>query len=272
LKKRTPAASNKEIRKTLTAVMQKAARSQTTSSVRNNALDRFTSKGHAHSSEKKTMDTEFIGAFASPYVPDAIPAAILHASTATNSHQSLNNMRLGTGISERAGNKIKCRSVKLHLNLVVAQGAVPQLVVTYCRVLVVYDRAPNLAYNPTNTLLAQQPSNASGAVPGSWYSALNPGYFDRFVILMDETVVLPPYDATGMGLFASFSATNPENFTIKRYIPLKNLETSYNGNNTNPTIAQVQTGAVIVYTYGSQAHATQPYGWVGTARFRCHDN
>jgi len=268
------ALNDKDARKIAAHLKGKINRTSTISSARpsgNLAVTRFSSHQHAHASEKKVIDYNFTAAYALPFVP-ATPNPVLHTNTSNASIAPLNNIEQGTSVSQRTGNKIKLRSLKYRFTLLAQAGAFLLTVPTYCRFMILYDHAPNGVLVNTNVILGDHPPNAVIANNGDFTSSLNPQFFDRFTILKDDMLVLPPYDSTGAQTWNALAATNPDNFTWSGYVPLKNLETCYNGNATPPTIAQITTGALLIMTIGSQAAATQPWVIYGKCRLRFTDN
>lgn len=234
-------------------------------------MGRYESRAYRRAAlETKTLDLQFTGAYADAYTADTQPRQMLNCNTGTACVQALNLCQQGTGIAQRDGNKISMKSLRLRLAMIFAK-AVVQANTTNVRVLVLYDRQPNGAYPAINTILGESlQSNTIGT--GTMYSNLNPNFFERFRVLMDKQITLQPFDSTAVTGTSCTGTTDPSSFKIDEFLPLKDLETLYNGTANPLTIAQITTGALYIATFGDAAAANQPWAITGTARLRFHDN
>jgi len=237
----------------------------------NSAIVRFASHNAALRrgvpTELKTLDIQFTGAYNATYTPDTQPAQVLNIDTGTATLQAINLSQQGTGISQRLGNKIALKSLRIRLRLmpVAAQYSGVQ---TFARVMILYDRNANGGYQATNAILGESlQSNSIGA--GTFTSNLNPNLFERYTVLMDKFITIQP--TTSGALSTLEGPTQEANFTINEYIKLKNLETQFNGTANPMTIAQIQTGSLLILSYGSSAAANAPEVWSGTIRLRFRD-
>jgi len=238
----------------------------------NAAIAKYTSPGFRRGEEVKTLDIQFTGAYNAVYTADTQPAQILNLNNGTACVQSLNLIQQGNGISQRIGNKISLKSCRLRLRFV--QNTSNSDTVTHARVMLLYDRNPNTAYAAANTILGESlQSNTIGT--GTMDSNINPNFFDRFVVLMDKHLVLPPLNSSAGGISVLAYTNGPsENntFKLEEFIKLRNLECQYNGSANPMTIAQQNIGSLQILCFGDTAAATQAWSMTGTARIRFRDN
>lgn len=232
------------------------------------AIGRFASHSkRANSDELKTLDTVFSGAYNAVYTPDTAPAQILNLNNTTNILQAVNLSQQGVGIAQRLGNKIAMKSVRLRFFMEPTGNG--QGFVGYSRVMLVYDRNANLSYPATNTILSDSlQANTIGA--GTWVSNLNPNFFDRFAVLMDKVICLPPVSAA-IGNNLTIGPTEDQDFVIDEFIKLKNLETQYAGTANPMTVGQVQTGSLSLLCIGASPAANTGWALQGSARLRFRD-
>lgn len=241
--------------------------------LQNSAIDRFASKKIAFhrgsNNELKTLDLQFTGAYAQPYVPDTQPCKMINLDTGTATVQALNLSQQGTGISQRLGNKIAMKSLRIRLNLV-DNGANPTVNYTVGqRIMILYDRNANGTYQSSNAILGES-IQSNSVTSGTYTSNLNPNLFDRYTVLMDKFMNIPPVSAGGVGgSTENTSDTTKEAFQIDEYIKLRYLETQFS-NSANPmTIAQIQTGSLLLLALGQQA--VGPWALGGSIRLRFFD-
>lgn len=233
------------------------------------AIAKYSANAFRRQQEVKTLDTEFTGAYAAAYVVDTVPCQKLNLNSNTASIQSLNLVQQGAGISQRIGNKISMKSLRLRLQL--ASAGQNQTLPTYGRVMVLYDRQANGAYIAANNILGiSNQNNTIGA--GLWIDNLNPNYFDRFVVLMDKLMWLPPATSAGISSVDNQGPTDLCVYQIDEYIKLRNLESQYNGTQNPLLQANVNIGSLLILTYGSIAPGSDAWCLTGSARLRFMDN
>jgi len=233
------------------------------------AVTKFSSSAFRRGEEVKTLDIQFTGAAAAAYTADTQPAQLLNLNNGTACVQSMNLIQQGAGISQRIGNKISLKSCRLRLALL--NNGTNQATTVRARVMLLYDRNPNGGYVAANSILGESlQSNTIGT--GTMYSNLNPNFFDRFVVLMDDIITLPPWVSSSIATSDMTGPTTDRNFLIDRYIPLKNLECVYNGTANPMTIAFQNTGSLQILCFGDVASASVAFNLVGTARIRFMDN
>lgn len=220
-------------------------------------------------SQTKTIDWPFQGAYAAGvYTVDTQPLQQLPCNAGTATVQALNIIAQAPGEASRFSNKISMKSLRLRLSLSLTgkSSGVP----TFQRILIIYDRNTNGQYPASNALLGDMIStNAVNA--GSPWSNLNPSFFDRCVVLMDEMIMLPVYNGGAAALDDTMGPTTDRTFIIDRFIKLKNLETIYN--NTTAVIGSIQTGGLYIVAFGDATVAgSDAWQLQGTARLRFLDN
>lgn len=225
--------------------------------------------------EVKTLDTLFQGNNTGVgYTVDTNPAMQLSCWDDPASHQIVNGVQQGTHIAARIGNKIKLKSMRIRLILnEKPDPGVSDLYFNSVRVLVLYDRQPNGAYN-TNAQVLNSVGQTGSLGNNANTDSLNPTYFDRYVILMDKWMVTPPVAAVGTSITTatSIGPTAIESFKIDEYIKLKGLETVFSGTSSPMTIGNIQTGALIIMTKGTNPNnATTGWQLFGTCRLRFWD-
>jgi len=234
-----------------------------------NAVTKYSSSSFRRGEEIKTMDVLFIGNYAQAYTPDTVPLQQLNMNTGTASVQALNLIQQGAGISQRIGNKISLKSLRLRLSISTTTNNNDSI--TNGRVLLLYDRQPNTAYTASNSMLSSSRQDNT-IVAGIWSDNINPNFFDRFVVLMDKKIVLPPDNTGSLTTNSTAGPTCISSFEIDEYINLKNLESQFNGTASPLTIAYINIGALLLVGYGDQAGGLDPWCLKGSARLRFRDN
>lgn len=211
----------------------------------------------------KTLDQNFSGGSAS-YTPDLLnPVAIpIYASGVV---QAVNLAQQGTELSQRVGNKICMKSLRLRFQIITYQAiATPN----YLRFMVLYDRQPNGNYpSPTDLLSTFKQDGTNEA--GLYDSNINPNFMERFTNLYDVLQELPPIETSSDDPTQVAGATDQKTFCIDKYIKLKSLQTVFSGTDDPQTISDVQTGALLILVMGDQAD--NAWCLSGNVRLRFHD-
>lgn len=215
----------------------------------------------------KTLDCNYTGN-PNPYIADVVDPQQIPIST-SGIIQNIATIQQGAGISQRIGNKISLKSLRIRFDIAPTLQSVE--VNSSARLMVIYDRNPNGAYPLITNMLANNKQDGTTG-NGIMWSSVNCNLMDRFVVLMDEFVVLPPITNGGVNGNFLTGPTSEKSFKIDRYIKLKGLETVFSGTASPLTIANVQVGALYLVSWGNVALATAPYTWVGTTRLRFRDN
>lgn len=244
---------------------------------RRGQIKKYTTRG-GYGKETKTIDYTFLATQVNPYVPDRAMAnayTIMPIDNNTTNIQALNIVTQGAAVSQRIGNKIAMKSLRLRFSLfpnAVAGAALTSNVPTSVRTMIIYDRQPVAAgtYPATNTILA--PISTAGVIGnGTCWDNIDPNQLERYVTLMDKLYVLPPWNmALVVQPAQNVGPCDLSNFQIDEYIKLRNLETLYRL--SSGTIGDIVTGALYLVVIGSEGQNNGPYSWKGTIRFRFHDN
>lgn len=171
----------------------------------------------------------------------------------------------GAGISQRIGNKIALKSLRIRMSLEITDknSTPPQ----GARFMVVYDRQVNGVYPSVNQVLANITTGNTTA-NGNWLSSINPNYYDRYIVLCDKMFIIGNNANGPVGTWV----TTKEAFMIDEYIKLKGLETQFKSTTNGAPIADLSTGALYIIGFGDQQENTEAYYMSGQLRLRFYDN
>jgi len=189
-------------------------------------------------------------------------AAVTQALNATGTLTAVNLIRSGAGFNNRIGRRIEMKS--LHLTGYVTQTGTATTTTDLGRIMVVYDRQPNGALPTINNILLQY--DQQGNTYTTPLSGINPDQRERYMVLMDERIVLPA--VTVGGVTGSVDGVT-KTFNINRFISLAGLKTQYSGESNPAAIGDISTGALYVLTLGGIA---APSGWAFVASWRLRYN
>ena len=213
--------------------------------------------------EIHTVDSVFPQLYIRTYVPDTLSGVTFNDIPLI---QNLARVRQGAGIPNRIGNKIALKSLRLRgtIQETGTYGAPTQ----QGRFMIVYDRQVNGTYPAVNNILSDiTPSNV--VVPGTYLSSINPNFYDRFIVLCDKLFIVGPVTAGGNELTGP---TEQKGFVIDEFIKLKGLEVQYGTSTNNSPIADVNTGALYLITWGDITNGTESSYMDMTCRLRFYDN
>lgn len=231
-------------------------------------LGRYGSTLYRQGGMIKTMDLRFSGAYNGAYTVDTEPLQVLNTNTNTACVQALTNIQQGAGESQRIGNKVSIKSVRVRLyTTYTGQGNGNS---TFFRFMVIYDRNPNGAYVATSNILGQL-TGANTVAAGVFSDDINPNQSERFVTLADEYKVLPPFEAAALNTTNYTGPTERSAFIIDRYIKCRDLECIFSATSNPGTIANSTVGSIQVLCVGNLAAGAEPWCWTGHARVRFHD-
>lgn len=162
----------------------------------------------------------------------------------------LNCLEQGNGISQRIGNKVVLKSLRLKGQLSLDDSTTPPLgyTATY-RVMVVYDKQTNGAAPVIGDIIANV--GTAGAYVTAFNSGIRINNKNRFVVLKDKTFDLSDYSAVNQ-------------IDIDWFIK-KNLETVYSATTNPPTITQISSGAILLLVFTDGLEGALPY----LANFNC---
>lgn len=180
----------------------------------------------------------------------------------TASITPMNLIQEGSSFYNRIGRRIEMKSLHLHGNII--QTGAGTTVNDYARVMVVYDRQPNGAVPTFATILANY--DQAGTATSTALSDLNPDERERFLILADERLVLPPVTAATGGVLATDSAQKTLT-NINRFIKLRGLATHFKASSSPSVIGDIATGSLLLITVG-EAYASGSEGWEAQLSWR----
>lgn len=217
----------------------------------------------------KTLDCQYITPYVLPYVVDALQPQQIPINQG-GIIQNIATIQQGPNIAQRIGNKVGLKSLRVRFDIATTGNSIDNT--SSARFMIVYDRNPNGAYPVLNNILAASRQDGTQG-NGTMWSSINTNLLDRFVVLMDEFLILPPIDIVqgSNGLYL-VGPTTQDTFKIDRYIKLKGLETVFNNTATPLGIANVQIGALYLISWGNVVPAAAPWCWVGETRLRFTDN
>lgn len=146
----------------------------------------------------------------------------------------------------------------------------------YARVIVVYDRQANGAVPTLATVLAQY--GYDGTAYTDCYAGLNVDQRDRFKILRDRKILLPPLGVNGVAATTSSAAAFSSNgdlsdslLNFHEYILLGDAETQYKATSSGG-VTDISTGAYHIITFASDdASATSAWIFTFSTRYRFRD-
>jgi len=233
------------------------------------AVSRYQGYGK-YGAEVKRVDYGFYQNYANPYVVDATLPTYLQIST-SGLVQMVNVCQQGVGISQRVGNKICMKSLRLRFVIQPTGNAGGQFGENL-RFMVIYDRNPNGMY-PASNLILSQISQANTVIAGTYLDNLNPNLLDRFVTMLDKRVYLPALDtANGVASTYLTTPTVMDSFIIDEFVKLRDLETIYSATSSPMVVANVQVGALYLLAMGDIAAGSEQWCLKGNTRLTYHDN
>ena len=179
--------------------------------------------------------------------------------------QNVVQVEQGAGISQRIGNRIALKSLRVRMSLEVTDqtGTYPQ----GARFMVVYDRQPNGVYPAVNQVLANI-TTANTTTNGNWLSSINPNNFDRYIVLCDKLFIIGNNVNGPVGTWQ----TDKQAFIIDEFIKLKGLETQFKSSTAGSPIADLTTGALYIIGFGDQTEGNEAFYMSGQLRLRYYDN
>jgi len=191
---------------------------------------------------------------------------------------ALNTPNQGTDFYNRIGNRIMMRSLQIFGKIERTGSNATAVGEDLGRILVVYDRQSNGALPVLSDVILSVDSSGGGLSTAE--SFINQYNRDRFTVLSDETVYLPPCGINGAVDILPTSYVIPNNhpgktggFLYQKFIKLKDLETKFNPGGAG-TIADVNTGGLFVLVLSDVAStAGTTVAWqlrIGT-RLKFHD-
>lgn len=164
----------------------------------------------------------------------------------------------GASFYNRIGRRIRMKSIQIKGAITPGLGNAAADTATLGRVMVLYDRQPNGALPSVADIITDYTS--AGATSTTTRSGLNMNNRDRFVVLMDQFVVLPAVGISGVAPAATIYYADPNNnaggaeqgqLLINRFIKLKGLESHFKA--SAGAIGDISTGSLIMLTIASDS-------------------
>jgi len=179
--------------------------------------------------------------------------------TTAGTFTTLNVPVNGSEQYQRVGRRIFLRSLQIKGVMNFAATSVQDV----CRIMVVYDHQPNAALPVLADLI--QNSNAGLATQVLSYPNLNNR--DRFTILKDYKIMLPPFTNTA-GVITNEVIPDPirNSMNIDWDIRLGRRETTFNAVNGG-TIADVTTGSIFMVTFDGNNAGTVALSFQSRLRY-----
>lgn len=212
--------------------------------------------------EIKTVDLSFTANYQDAYVAESFTGIVFNTNPLI---QNLVTVRQGAGIPNRIGNKIALKSLRVRASVQVnANATSPNNQIL--RWLIVYDRQPNGAYPVVDNLLSDI-TVGNTIVAGDYQSSINPSFYDRFIVLCDKLLVGADIASTLIT-----GPTEQKGYQIDEFIKLKGLETVFQASTTGSPIADINTGALYLVTWGNIQPRDEPLFMSSKMRLRFYDN
>lgn len=183
----------------------------------------------------------------------------------------INLIQTGSTFTNRVGRRIEMSS--LHLTGAITNIANRTTVANdYARIIIVYDRQPNGAVPTIGTIFASYDQTTSATT--SVTSGINPDERERFVVLMDQRMVLPPCDQASVGVTPQTIGSiegNKDVWSVNRFIKLRGLTTHFKADSSPAVIGDIATGSLLAITWGSIGAGGEAYTYHYEARLRYKD-
>lgn len=206
-----------------------------------------------------------------------ITAVAINANSTTAVFSCLNFPQVGAAFYNRVGNDIFMKSVRLRGFFKPSGAATGNTVPSFCRIMIVYDRQTNGAFPALADVIADY--NTAGATTTNALSGINMNNRGRFLVLMDNQVILPAVGAAGAtpaSNVLSFTGANDKGDTdtqgvlcVNRYQKLRGLPTLFKA--STGAIGDISTGGLYLITVGDDAAAGCGYTFTYSSRLKYAD-
>lgn len=210
--------------------------------------------------ELKSMDNGKFNQYASTLAGPGVPIQFTGAGTVN----SLTYPIEGSSFYNRIGRRTRGVSLELHGIIEPTLTNTAATKAQYARIIIVYDRQSNGATPAVSDILLDY--FVGGQTSTTSQSGLNMDNRDRFMILRDRKVLLPPLGISGVaptttatGLYTINSDVKESSFNYSEYIKLNGLETQYKSStpSSESNIGDVATGGYLVVVIQEQILTTQ---------------
>ena len=187
----------------------------------------------------------------------------------------LNGVQEGTSKYNRIGDRIKMKSIQIMGKWIPRSAGSTPTVVTrvYGRLAIVYDRYPKGTF-PTANEIFQCYSEAGTPVMGTYpWSAPNPVYSDRFIIVRDCKFNFTTNDSLSTNTMALYMMNNNtvEGNDCSLFKKLNGLETQFLSTANPITVANIGTGTLLFMVWSNTASDSAPGSFEWTWRMRFYD-
>lgn len=189
-------------------------------------------------------------------------ASTTSAVTSAGPVTCLNATQEGSGMWNRTGRKIRLISAYINGVFTPKTGAAATAVAEYARVIMFYDRQSNGTL-PTLAMLLEA-KNQAGTLTNTVYDGLNLDNRDRFSVLADHRVLLPPLGTANSPVQIGGGS---DGGSFSRFTRLNGLETVYNSTANPATYAQIATGGLFVMVVGETGVNTYDFKWSSRVKF-----
>lgn len=187
----------------------------------------------------------------------------------------VNNVQEGSSFYNRVGRKLSMKSLQIQGFLALSGTNAAATGVDFVRMIVFYDRQANGAA-PTLADVLTSYDNA-GATTSTALDYINMNNRDRFSILADERITLPPVGINGATAASAVVAgvdplAGDTQIQFKRFIKLRGLETQYKATSNPGVIGDISTGSLMVlFVANATAVANAAFNAYWTSRLRYSD-
>lgn len=199
------------------------------------------------------------------------------ANSTTAAFACLNFPQVGAAFYNRVGNDIFMKSIRLRAAIVPNAGATGKTTPSIARIMIVYDRQTNGAFPSLADILTDY--STAGATATNVLSGINMNNRGRFLILMDNQVVLPAIGAAGAtpaSAVLTYVGANDKGDTdtqgplnMNRYQKLRGLPTLFKA--STGAIGDISTGGLYLVSFGDDAGGTAGYTLNWSSRLKYAD-
>lgn len=155
----------------------------------------------------------------------------------------------GSGFNNRIGRRIRMKSLQLRGFIYIDNTNAAVRNPGLLRLMFVYDRQPNGAVpSVADLLLTTDPSGATGSTV---YAGVNMNNRDRFFVLRDRTIPIPPLGINGVAstTVGTMVYGPPSELKIEEFINLRGLEAHFKA--TTGAVTDIATGSIIMLTHST---------------------
>lgn len=182
----------------------------------------------------------------------------------------------GAGFYNRIGRRIRMMSLQISGQIAPSTGNAAAVNEQFARVLVVYDRQPNGAFPSVADVLTNydEAGGTSAAQPA--FQHINMNNRDRFQILRDRKIILPPLGINGAtpaaqtNIVVDANSSTGNKFLFEEFIRLNGAE--MHSKASTGVIGDISTGSIFVLCVSSaDSNATAAWTLYMTCRLKFLD-